>query len=1088
MRGTKGVTKRLIAFVLSFIMVAGTFMTDYTIVRASEEVEETTSDVEETSEAEESEEPEAEEEPEATEEEVVEEETETTEDEVIEEETEITEEEVVEEETETTEEVVGEELTDEGLLEEEVLEEEIIEIIEEMIKISFEAGKGGSVSVSEQELGAEDDVEEVTATADEGYEFVNWTKDGKEVSADETFTPAKEAATYVANFEEVEEEKLEFDQSVEVGGMKISLYAKPGVLPNDAKLQVEKVGSTLEANIKEAIDEATDETVEETVSFDINIYSASAGGYVQPEEGTVEVTFEFVQKDTTDKAVSVYHVKEKGTSVEDIEQIKDAGENLDQVSFAAEHFSIYTVTFERGESGEVTLTLLPKDINGNALRELEDINKIFSQSEGNEWQSIGSIVEEMGLTTIDAYTYAYATVGGAKDSDKVSEVTCEGTTLKYRADKDTEGVLKNNEVTLWYSNPDEMVKAYVYVSGKEWRTNQDLENLLGLHKTDANEYYPTGVVTFPKSFVEGDGYKGDNDATYFINNKDEWNAFLPYLSNMNTSADVFSDEGTFREDNGNNIVHKKLSKVLHEFGWAGSQKTALIPWGGHSFGFEGEVSYHLDLKFDTGFVAFVNGNNKITGINGSDKWNDGKRITTRGYIKGETVLDPRETNGDWFLDLPEGYAIEGFYSNPEMTVKSDVIGNPITSGTSEDPVKVYVKYVEQKYTVTFNNSTGTKVIIEFDNCNMGDSYSELDIPTSANSAMLESYTDENGCVYKHVGWTTVKGKEPEELPLYVTGNAIYYAVFEKTKQPVYFYLLRKGEAVPKDTSSQPSANYDPSGNDKYAWKGLAKVTDKNVYDITGEVVAEYLEKIPTDLINKYLSETYPDEIVQPVWYAYKKEADGWHVDGYVKNVPLSITYDSNYPENATAVDKTETYEVASGEYTVRNVFENWNIEGYEFKGWSLSPDATEVEYRAGDTCMIEMVTVFYAVWGKEESTNPEEQDPQNPDPETPDGDSTDDDESDDGGDSSSGGSGSSGGGSSSDGGSTSGGGRSDSDVGRVLGARREDIATASEDGQVLGAVRAPKTSDASRAILWMLVMGTTALGAAAVLAQKKEEE
>jgi len=62
MRGTGRVTKRIIAFVLSFIMVTGTFMTDYTIVRASEEVEETTSDVEETSEAEESEEPEAEEE------------------------------------------------------------------------------------------------------------------------------------------------------------------------------------------------------------------------------------------------------------------------------------------------------------------------------------------------------------------------------------------------------------------------------------------------------------------------------------------------------------------------------------------------------------------------------------------------------------------------------------------------------------------------------------------------------------------------------------------------------------------------------------------------------------------------------------------------------------------------------------------------------------------------------------------------------------------------------------------------------------------------------------------------------------------
>ena len=95
---------------------------------------------------------------------------------------------------------------EEELTEEELLEGEIVEILEEKIKISFEASEGGSVSMSEQELGEEDEVEAVTATADEGYEFVNWTKDGEEVSTSEEFTPAKEEATYVANFEEVEEE------------------------------------------------------------------------------------------------------------------------------------------------------------------------------------------------------------------------------------------------------------------------------------------------------------------------------------------------------------------------------------------------------------------------------------------------------------------------------------------------------------------------------------------------------------------------------------------------------------------------------------------------------------------------------------------------------------------------------------------------------------------------------------------------------------------------------------------------------------------------------------------------------------------
>ncbi|MGN0412676.1 MAG: hypothetical protein ACI4FV_06520 [Lachnospiraceae bacterium] len=73
------------------------------------------------------------------------------------------------------------------------------------------------------------------------------------------------------------------------------------------------------------------------------------------------------------------------------------------------------------------------------------------------------------------------------------------------------------------------------------------------------------------------------------------------------------------------------------------------------------------------------------------------------------------------------------------------------------------------------------------------------------------------------------------------------------------------------------------------------------------------------------------------------------------------------------------------------------------------------------------------------------------------------------------------------GGGAGGGGRAAGTAGDVLGAKREDLAIVSEEGDVLGATRAPKTSDASKAILWMLVMGSSAIGAAAVLASKKKE-
>lgn len=67
------------------------------------------------------------------------------------------------------------------------------------------------------------------------------------------------------------------------------------------------------------------------------------------------------------------------------------------------------------------------------------------------------------------------------------------------------------------------------------------------------------------------------------------------------------------------------------------------------------------------------------------------------------------------------------------------------------------------------------------------------------------------------------------------------------------------------------------------------------------------------------------------------------------------------------------------------------------------------------------------------------------------------------------------------------GGRAASPAGDVLGAKREDIAMVAEEGDVLGATRAPKTSDSAKAILWMLVMGSSAIGAAAALASKRKD-
>ena len=73
------------------------------------------------------------------------------------------------------------------------------------IKVTFQAGDGGTVGPEEnlvQTFSSNDkgEVAAVTATPSDGYVFVDWKRDGVEVSTSATFAPAKETATYVASF------------------------------------------------------------------------------------------------------------------------------------------------------------------------------------------------------------------------------------------------------------------------------------------------------------------------------------------------------------------------------------------------------------------------------------------------------------------------------------------------------------------------------------------------------------------------------------------------------------------------------------------------------------------------------------------------------------------------------------------------------------------------------------------------------------------------------------------------------------------------------------------------------------------------
>lgn len=119
------------------------------------------------------------------------------------------------EKAENTEDGEAAETAEEGDEAEETEETEATEETEEPeeeVTITYSASEGGTVSAASENVAAESgEAKGATAAAKEGWHFVCWTKNGAVVGTAETFVPAKvggkyEAAAYVANFEEDEEE------------------------------------------------------------------------------------------------------------------------------------------------------------------------------------------------------------------------------------------------------------------------------------------------------------------------------------------------------------------------------------------------------------------------------------------------------------------------------------------------------------------------------------------------------------------------------------------------------------------------------------------------------------------------------------------------------------------------------------------------------------------------------------------------------------------------------------------------------------------------------------------------------------------
>ncbi|MBE5839737.1 hypothetical protein [Butyrivibrio sp.] len=369
--------------------------------------------------------------------------------------------------------------------------------IEESVKESSAEGEAvAAISGSTEESNA------ATLASSDAAALAS-SEDAATLASSDAAALASSDAAALASSEE--EEPIEFSPDpVILNGVKITLYAVPGVLPNDAELQVSEIESDFEDKITEAIDEDTGADVEvvKTISYDIKIFSESEGNFVQPEDGTVRVTFEEIDEASDEEiALAVYHVEESGEEVENVDEVKKGKENSTEteIDFDAKHFSIYTIAFLKNNDVVGKFYIDPKDENRKDIAITNTGETEIILSESKEFDPKDLALHLAGYTFTKAYVdYYYQFNWNRVDADvyKIVSNADEKTTTIYAKYNDIDvineykwGVDEIPHVNYKYTSDenlkgDDLVYFYVLITGNDLPKSSKGQ--------DSGFYYPEG--------------------------------------------------------------------------------------------------------------------------------------------------------------------------------------------------------------------------------------------------------------------------------------------------------------------------------------------------------------------------------------------------------------------------------------------------------------------------------------------------------------------------------------------------------------------------------------------------------------------
>ena len=321
-------------------------------------------------------------------------------------------------------------------------------------------------------------------------------------------------------------------------------------------------------------------------------------------------------------------------------------------------------------------------------------------------------------------------------------------------------------------------------------------------------------------------------------------------------------------------------------------------------------------------------------------------------------------------------------------------------------VKIYVKV--NKYLVTYKSD--------------GEVFHREAYKATTEVNQLTRISKKEGFTFK--GWTSEDVTVSNNKFTMPAKDVVFTAVWEENKTPVtpteptkavdakYFVLL-PGRGTPASGKDQGTSYYLPnktsdggvSGkNDDTGYPGGLTAEgksaadqnynysdDKNGVFNSAGVPNNYLV-VPDDLgfftasnwkkdgqynkntnttnLSTVLGETFNVNNVRIIWYAIKWQRDGYHVDGYVAGIPVTLTYHDNFTGSNDSyiwdgLTSGETASIAqngtvSGSNSGSKTFSH---EGYEFRGWYDNAACTGTNYAGQTHTMMDNLNL-YAKWEK----------------------------------------------------------------------------------------------------------------------------